>query len=228
MPKNEKLLEEIRSRFDYTVNRWQTIRQEAAVDMRYVSGDPWDPQERNARIAAGRPVISVDELNQYVNQLINSIRQNKRTGKVDPRGDGANDKTAELREDLIRQIEYRSNAQAVHCTAFSGAVERSYGYSRISKCYCGEDEFDMELRLEPIPNPDTVYLDPDFVQADASDIRYAFVIESIPKAEFEKRWPNAEFVSFSSDQVLIAPSWIREESIQFRPRIPGPRSSRWR
>jgi len=69
---------EVRDRFNYMVMRWQDIRREAATDMRFMTGDPWPQGERDARSAMNRLCLSFDELSQYINQLVNGVRQNKR------------------------------------------------------------------------------------------------------------------------------------------------------
>ncbi len=148
MPDNSKLLEEIRQRFDRAATAWKLIRDEAAVDRRFLAGDGWDPAERRRREAAFRPIVSFDELTQYVNQTVNQARENKRAINVTARGNGANDKTAELREDTIRDIEYRSNAQAAYIRAFEGQVGSSYGFARVSRCYCDSGSFDQEIRIK--------------------------------------------------------------------------------
>src|SRR5574340_144245 len=114
---DEALLQEIRDRYRYACDAWREIREERKIDMRYISGDPWDESDRKARADAGRPCINHDELGQYVNQAINGLRQNKRGIKVSPAGNGASEKTAELHQDLIRTIEYRSQAQSAYVTA---------------------------------------------------------------------------------------------------------------
>lgn len=216
MPSNQDILKEIRENFDYAVDRWRPVRAEAATDRRYLSGDPWPPEEKAFRQQVGqeRPCLVFDEFSQYTNQIINDVRQNKRAIEVDPEGDGATDKTARLRADTIRQIEYKSKAQMAYCSAFSGAVEGSYGYARITKRYVNPASFDQELRITSIPNPDTVYLDPDFVEADASDIKWAFILDQVRKKDFKKRFPKAETVNFSPEQQELAPAWIRDDSIQ--------------
>jgi hypothetical protein len=52
-----------------------------------------DPKGAKQRKDANRPMIELDELNQYCNQVINDLRANKRGIKVSPKGNGANDKT---------------------------------------------------------------------------------------------------------------------------------------
>lgn len=127
---DENLLALIRNRFDYVQDAWQDIRREGDQDMRYVSGNPWPEAEKIAREKAGRPCLVMDEISQYTNQLNNEIRQNKRAVKVVPRGYGANDSTADFRGNLIRQIEYKSNAQSAYTCGFENMCNRSYGAGR--------------------------------------------------------------------------------------------------
>lgn len=211
--KDEALLREIRERWTYAFDQWRDIRAEGAIDMRYVAGDPWEPKDRQARADAGRPCLSLDELSQYVNQLINDVRQNSRAVKVTPIGDGANDETARVRADLIRQIEYRSNAQMAYTTMFENAVQRSFGYLRVVAQYVGDRSFDQELLIRPIPNPDDVTPDPDGIMTDGSDWRYCFVRESRTHAEFRREFPKAQITNFDADLITEAPLWVTESKV---------------
>lgn len=212
---NERLLKEIRSRMQEAVDYWRPIRDERCIDIRYISGDPWDDQEKRSRQNASpaRPCIALDELNQYTNDLINSVRQHPRDVKVDPRGMGADEKTAELREGQIREIGYNSRAQMAHIAALENCVQGSYGYSRISKRYADDGSFDQELLIEPIPNPDCVYLDPHFKQPDGSDARWVFIVEPFRKEDFKKKWPNAEIVDFALEYQQSYPHWIKDDDV---------------
>lgn len=210
---NQALLKEIREDFDYFVQFWKEIREEGDTDMRYVSGDPWDPKEKKLRDDADRPCVVFDELNQYTNQLINDVRQNKRAVKVDPDGAGANDKSAEFRANLIRQIEYASKAQAVYATVAENAFQRSYGYARVSKRYVAADSFDQELVILPINNPNSVWDDPDAKQRGRSDRKKFFVTDVVRTAEFKRRWPKAEVTSFSPEMMAEMPLWLKDDFV---------------
>jgi Phage P22-like portal protein len=214
MPKHEELLKEIRERFQACTEAWSEIRSEAQKDMRFISGDPWDPAERKAREDAKRPCLALDELNQYTNQLINNLRQNKRGIKVNPVGAGATDKTAELRENIIRGIEYKSKAQAAYITAYENAVQRSYGYFRINADYVSETSFDQEICIKRIPNPDTVWPDPDGKEADGSDWDYCFVTDVIPRKEFKRKYPKATIQDFQPNEISVARAWFPSRQVQ--------------
>ena len=120
MPKptkqDQKKLEFIRKEFDRYTLAWKDIRAEGKTDMSYVAANSWTDEEKTKR--AGRPCFDMDELGQYINQLVNTIRQNPIAIKIVPVGDGANDKTAELRQGKIRDIEYESSAQSAYAATF--------------------------------------------------------------------------------------------------------------
>lgn len=210
---NKELLKEIRDNFEYQSQMWQDIRDEGKKDMRYVAGDPWDPREKAARMQSGqeRPCLVFDELSQYLNQLNNDVRQNKRAIRVIPVGAGANDQTAELKQGIIRQIEYKSNAQSAYSTGFENATSRSYGYWRIGLKYTGHTSFDREPVIRRISNPDSVYLDWNARETDYSDGEHAFVVDQMDLKKFKKNWPNATPIDFASDDCKIAPDWIVDE-----------------
>jgi hypothetical protein len=195
----EKLLKELRERFDYAWDEWKDIRDEAAIDMRYVSGDPWDPKDRADRKLAGRPCLSLDELGQYHNQVINGVRANPRAVKFSPNGNGSTDKSAEWYADKMREIEYRSHAQVAYTTAFQDAVHRGYGFARLKTKYESDRSFNQELWIEPVANADQVLPDPDAKRPDSSDMKYCFVFEQRTHEEFRREFgATAKLVDFES------------------------------
>ena len=129
---DDDVLEELKSRRTYATKAWQEIRIEGGKDVLCLAGQPWqaiDPDGLAQRKAAMRPAIACDELGQYINQVGNDVRQNKRAIKATPIDAGATDKTADFRSSLIRQIEYRSNAQReVYSPIFEDALQRGYGF----------------------------------------------------------------------------------------------------
>lgn len=212
------LLKEIRRRYTYGMDSWRKIRDEGAKDMRYLTGDPWEPKEKEARRQANRPALAMDELNQYTNELINGVRESKRAVKVIPKGTGSHDKEAELRANMIRDIEYASQAQTAYVTGLEGAVNRSYGYwkwtTEFSTDTAGPDAFVQSLRIRQIQNPDNVLLDPDFKKSDASDIMWGFILDQIPRDQYKDRYPNAQLTDFSPEHKVFAPQWIKDNEIQ--------------
>lgn len=229
MPDNEKLLKEIRENFRYFQEEWREIREEARIDMRYISGDPWEPDDKKFRIDNDRPCMAWDELSPYINQLINDPRQNKRAIKINPKGSGATDKTAELRENTIRDIQYNSRAQAAFTTAFQGAAERSYGYfgigARLVATNLSDEQiadlseqdpgklFEQELYISRIPDPDSVMFNPNYKEMDCSDSTECFVLERMTKSQYKRKYPSAKIQDFTPEHMDAAKEWIREKEV---------------
>ena len=208
----ETLLREIREDYDYFRDFWRENHEEAKVDLRFVSGDPWEPSDRRAREDNNRPVLCPDELDQYLNATINNLRQNKRAIKVTPRGSGANDADATKRSAIIRGIEYKSNAQSAYTNAFENAINCGLGFFRVTTKVVGKDG-DQEPRIKIIENPLSVLMDPNAKEADFSDQKRCFVMDVMRKRDFEKAYPKAEKKSFTADDASIAGDWLTTENI---------------
>lgn len=213
---DEKLLKEIRDRYTAWVDKWRDAREERKTDMRYILGDPWTDQDRQARKDDGRPCINHDELGQYINAAIGNMRAAKRGIQCAPAGEGSDDKTAELAQNLIRSIEYKSQAQGAYLTAYQAMLEGSYGFIRIGRQYVSQDpdaEDDQEIIISNIPNPDSVVYDPDCKKADWSDPRAVYVLDPMPIDEFKRQFPDAEVRDFSEEDRRIAKDWIGDKTI---------------
>lgn len=219
--KNADLLKTIRQRYRYGMEKWRKNREDGQKNMRYVAGDPWDQADKDAR--KGRPTVCPDELNQYVNQVVNTARQNPRGVKVDPAGDKATEELAEYRENRIRAIEYACNGPQVYIQGLQSAVERNIGYWKVSRIYVSDESDEQEIVILPVMNPDTIVIDPDYKELDGSDIKWAFELNRIPLADFKNDYPDAQQTSFrvedfgddaqywcDGDTILIASYWVVE------------------
>lgn len=217
-------LKELRQSFEDDDAQWVKIREARATDIKALTPDStWDDKDREARKAAGRPCLSFDELGQYVNQLVNDARETKRAIEVNPAGDSATEDVARFVADLIRQIEYRSNAQMAYTQMFDDTVSGSYGYVRIVPEWIqqkvGEPtarSFDQELLIKPVPNPDTItpgY----FTNPDMSDAIRFWVHESYEPDAYKDAFPDAEVKTFDKEQAAsVGVRWYDGKRIWVR------------
>lgn len=208
---DQAILDEMLERYDYAKLHWAPIFSEGDVDIQYISGDTWEAADRTLR--GNRLTLTFDQLGQYLNQVVNAWRQNKRAIKVTPRGSGANDKSAEILANRIRQIEYESHAQEAYIGAFSGALERSTGFCRIIAEFASPKSRKKVLRIKAIPNPRQCLPDPDAESIAGADWKYFFYIYAMSRKEFQRRWPNAKTGSFSPDHKAMAPDWQQEDRV---------------
>lgn len=209
----DPFLKGARDRFAYCMEKWKDIRDQHDQDMRFLAGDQWDEKEKNKR--KGRlPCVVVDMLSQYLHQVVNDVRQNKRAVGIVPRRSPANDKTASLRADWIRAIEYLSQAQTAYVTAADCMMGGSYGFCKLETFFEDATSWNMSVRILPIPNPNTIVYDPDCKHYDCSDAEDCFEIDYISHAKFKRDYPNAQIASFTDDIQQVAPDWVKSDQVQ--------------
>jgi hypothetical protein len=210
---DEELLREIREDYTYYRDFWRDNHNEMKTDLRFISGDPWEPDDRRNREDNNRPVLCPDELSQYQNATINNLRQNKRAIQVNPKGSGATDKDAERRSAIIKGIEYKSNAQGAYTNAFENQINCGMGFFRITTKVVDKKSGDQEPRIKDIENPLSVLLDPNAKEPDFSDMKRCFVMDILRKRDFGKQYPKAKMSSFAADDMSTAPDWFQGENI---------------
>lgn len=185
--------------------------------------EQWPEAIKKQREAENRPVLTIDKTQAFIRQVVNDSRQNKPQIKVRPVDSGADRETADVIAGLIKNIEYTSNADIAYDTAIESAVAGGFGYIRVGMDYAFDDSFDMDLTIDRVLNPHSVYGDPHSTSADGSDWNLAFVIDRMPKEEYKRRFGSKMQVSFEDDAwdqagdwrdettVMVAEYWTRKE-----------------
>lgn len=209
MPDNEERLKKIREDFAYCRAYWRENYDEASKDMDCMAGIP--PRDFSDD-RSGRPCIWPDETSQYIKQANNNLRQNKRSIRISPRSADATDKDAEHRQAYMRGIEYASKAQSIYSTGFESCTECGFGFWRVSLRVTGP-KGEQEPRIVRIPNWATVYMDPDAMEADFSDMSICFVLDHMRMETFKRRYPKAKKQSFTSEDRQVAPDWLQGDSL---------------
>lgn len=213
---------EINDLFIETQNYWKSIYQKSYDDLQFLSDDnfaQWDSVDAARRNRAGRPVITIDCISQFVHQVANDIRMNTPAINVFPSDANASLETAEIFKGLIKDIEYKSNADDAYDTASLNAIRCGIGFIRVRNKFINENE--QGLFIERVVNPLAVYIDGESVEIDGRDAKHAFVVDSISLEEFKKRYGRAQPVSFGEedakirkgekpDRVVIAEAFIKD------------------
>lgn len=215
---DDKLLEEVKARFQRCQDFESEARNLWKADLRFANGDPdngwqWEDAMRRARELDRRPCLTINKVKQHNLQIINEARQNKPAIRVYPVDAGADKKTAEVFNGVIRHIEQNSSADTAYDTAMEHAVDAGLGYWRVVTDYASEDSFDQEIFIRRVKNPLNVYLDPNIQEADGSDARFGFVFEDMPKDEFESSYPRAEALTWPMESGGST-DWLQKDTIR--------------
>ena len=182
-------------------------------DIRFVRlGEQWPEAVKRDRERPGaeRPMLTINRLLQFRNQIANEIRQNCPSVKFRPVDDKADVKTADIYNGLYRHIHESGGAKTAYVTAADNQIDTGIGYFRIYTDYCDSDSFDQEIKFQRIVDSNCVYYDDNSTEIDGSDAQWAFHFEYIDKDLFKKLYPSAEVKSWDVDKE----GWFKENTIR--------------
>jgi len=185
--KKEKENLKIKKRLDRCIKYESDNRKLALADIHFRNGDQWDEAVKTSREQDKRPCLTFNRCEGFIDQVTGDNRQNKVDIKITAVDSSP---LAPLYEGIIQQIEYKSKATIAYNTALDNAAGNGFGYIRVNTKYI-EGTFDQECEIRRVPNPFTVYLDPDAKELTKWDMKYAFVSGHLDKEDFKKKYPNA-------------------------------------
>jgi hypothetical protein len=195
--KDEEILTEARARFKRCAEWEADARTRHEADVKFCEGDSdngfqWDQQDRTKRSGESRPSLTINKTRQHCLQIVNDARQHKAAINVRPVGDGATYEAAKIFEGVVRHIEYISNASEAYESASWQQVVGGWGYWRVLTDFMDDKSFDQEIYIRRVPDPLSVYLDPDIQQFDGSDAGFGFVFRDVLREDFEAEYPAEE------------------------------------
>ena len=171
----------------------------AIDDLKFANGDQWDAQEKKRRAEKGRPALQINLLPKFIDQVVGDMMHNTPSVKITPEDSRADAQIAKIRQGIISNIEYQSNAKGIYGYAARQMVTCGYGGWRILTRYCDENPFMQEIFIEGIRNPFLIYLDPSSKDQNYADARWGFLLEKIPHDEFKDRFPDVEIPTSTLD-----------------------------
>jgi len=192
-------------------------RGEELDDLNFLAGEQWDPEMKRLRELDGRPCLTINKLPTFLHQVTNDQRQNVPGIKVSAVGMGANLKGAEIRQGMIRHIEYESNADIAYDTAVNSAAAMGEGFFEIITDFCKPDSFDQNIRFKRIANAFTVYPDPLSDEPDGSDQKRSMISLKMTRKAFDKDYPHAEATSQQFDLAIGDPTnkdWVGKNFVR--------------
>lgn len=194
--KEEDIWEEAKERLKTAQDAEGEDRARAKADLQFREGDQWDsPVITTASQETPELVINLTDA--LVRRVVNNMKQQRPRGKCHPVGDGADIDIAHVINGIGRHVETRSDASVAYDTAGEMAVTIGWGYWRIVSEYVAPDSFQQDLKILPIRNVFTVYMDPGALLPTAADADWAIISIKMKRTEYKRRYPNAENVSWT-------------------------------
>lgn len=204
---DEKIIRQAKDRFQRCESYYGTANALLTEDMLFAIGDSdnmtqW-PEDQISQGPTDEVRLTINKTRTHCLQIENEGKQNKSSINIRPTGNGATKESAEVYEDVVRYIQRRSNYDGAKAMARKTQIRGGVGYFRILTDWAADDgpeAFTQDIFFKTVRDPTSVYIDPDAVEDDKSDMRYAFVFEDMPRDDFEADYPDEDVPSTSLEQ----------------------------
>lgn len=204
-------LQRIRERFADAADAMRDQHVRMREDMQF--SNPADPQQWDSGALTarkGRPCLTFDRTNQFVQQVVNDGRQNKPSVTVLPADSQADVEVADKLGGIVRHIEYVSRAGIAYDSALEHAVRTGMGHIRVIPQVMRPETNEQEVRICRVHDPLSVLYDPNSTEPDGSDAMHAFVETIYTERAFSRAWPKAKKQSFDNDST----GWFSSSSVR--------------
>jgi hypothetical protein len=193
---DQDIWEEAKDRLKIATEAYSENRKRAKAAMLFREGDQWD-HDVITSASEDSPELTINLTDAFVRRVVNNIKQQRPRGKCHPVGDGADIELAEIINGIGRHVEYRSEADIAYDLAAERAVDAGEGYFRLVAEYEGPRSFRKDLRILPIRNIFSVYMDPGAIMPSGADQNWCIISTPMKRQEYKRCYPNAKNVNWN-------------------------------
>lgn len=168
-------------------------RAQSKTDLEFRVNKQWNEKTKQDRIDAGRPALTINLCNRFVNQVVNDVYQNKPSCHVDPKKGPATKPTAEVYEGMVRSILYDSEAETGIDIAADYQISSGEGHVIVEAELIDEETNQQALRVNPIHDPTTIYWDPFARRYDRKDAKWCVQLCIMSRLSYEAKLDSGEW-----------------------------------
>lgn len=191
------IFEEARDRLKIAVDAESENRNRAKYALEFREGlNHWD-QKNITSESMESPQLTINLTDALVRRVVNNMKQQRPRGKAHPVGEGADINIADVINGIGRHIEYRSEASVAYDMGGESAVTCGWGWWRLLSEYVAPDSFDQDIRILPIRNIFTVYMDPGAMMPTGSDADWCLITIKMKRTEYKRLYPRMENVAWN-------------------------------
>jgi hypothetical protein len=210
----EEIWEEAKDRLQIATEAESDNRKRAKEAMLFREGEHWD-NDPTTTASEDEPELTINLTGALCDRVINNIKQQRPRGKAHPVGDGADIEIAEIINGIGRHIEARSEASVAYDMAANRSLDAGEGFFRMIAEYEHPRSFRKDLRILPIRNIFSVYMDPGAIMPSGADQMWCLISVKMKRAEYRRRYPNAKNIGWSDlDRQAKRDDWESKEEIR--------------
>ncbi|HXM63739.1 MAG TPA: portal protein [Terriglobales bacterium] len=215
-----------RAFIDLALKRWKASadatadwRREALEDFKFRIGQQW-PEEVKRRLGK-KVALTINRTAAFCNQVTNEQRQQRPSATINPVGSDSDPETAEILQGIVRHIEVQCDAEVADDISFEHMVIGGLGWLRYWSEYEDDDPdnpWAQEIKIGAVPNPFTVYDDPNARHPLRIDAKWRFFVEDMPIEEYTAQYGKDMVAASSLEQFKstgdTASQWISKDVIR--------------
>lgn len=172
-----KTLAELRKMLTDADGALGVVRTRMRTDIKFASGvdDQWTEEDTQAR-GPSRARMQFPIFSAYISKIVGAYNANPYAIKLE--GEEQSDAVERLNEKIV-EIEDESNAKNIYSSALRNALSCGYGfiYATTEK----DEKGAPCVRIEAVPNPLSIFFDPNSTKVDGSDGEYFIHREDITR-----------------------------------------------
>ena len=203
--KNPEKAAEISEKIEFWENYWHDNKNTYNEFNQFVWGNQWLDEEARVFETYKKIPLTMNKIAPLLNHLIGEQRQNTPSIECVP-DESVPPETVDVREALIKEITFESNAKLVYQTAFQCAASGGYGAYYIDTEYESDTSFRQVIRIREAKIPTRFFWDTAAISPCKTDGMYA---------GFKTRMSRRQFSAIHGKKLErdIPPSNIEEGSV---------------
>lgn len=220
-------ISEIKERFECARNAMALNHARMREDLAF--SNPASPQQWPEKMLSRRKnriSLVFDQTNQFINQVVNSYRQNRPQASAIPANSMADKATAEALTGMLRHIDYVSRADIAWDWAVQCAANVGIGWVRVYPKLVDEEYNTQEITISRVIDPLSCFLDEGSMEPDGSDATSGYLLSLMSTQAFKKKYPKERVQSWddanATELVTICESFVKEFTKQNRLVIQDP------
>lgn len=199
-----------KERYDDAREAWRENYDRMREDVRF--SNPAQPQQwhpKTLQDREGRVTLTLDQTNQFHQQVTNDARQNTPSLIVKPGDYLADQRVALELAKRVRYIERKSRAAIAYDTAIDCSARSGLGWLRVVPVVIDAKLNWQEPRIVMVHDPMACCIDGDSVEYDGSDAVDGFVEATLSEAAFKRKYPKARLSSFGESN-----GWFSQQGVR--------------
>lgn len=211
----KEIWEEARDRLQICIDLESRDRARAKTELLFREGEGhWDSNYVTSA-SEEMPELVINLTDALCMRVENNLREQELSGKAHPVGDGGQVEIAEIINGIGRHVEVRSEAEVAYDQADKSAITHGWGYFRLIAEWEHPKSFRKDLRILPIRNVFSVYMDPSAIMPSGCDQNWCEISIKMPRTEYRRRYPRAANIAWTDlgrDSGIT--DWEDKESIR--------------